>query len=324
MRALSTRLSIGRLSIGLFATAAAVGSLVVPATASVAATTVAASTATVAADSPGTGFGYGTDSASMNVTGSNPYKVPVIGGNYAGYMGMAGNWARWAGCKTGNFLAWAPTNANQANANYVNSKIGVGVGVYWYMGGPGVDPHWNGTTTEAANWGARQAAQTLAAIKGRYIPYPVIWADIELPQIAPAPDNGWNNVYTSLCSGKVKQSGIPASVDRAEFNGFAAYITSHSTYKVGVYSSPHDWGTIFGTGTASSIPNTYEWTYEPETSHLSPGAAGWCLHTVTACAQFFGGQTSASKYALMWQWSGGGGVRNGYGDFDQISIARLK
>ena len=42
------------------------------------------------------------------------------------------------------------------------------------------------------------------------------------------------------------------------------------------------------------------------------------------CAQFFGGQTSKSKYALMWQWSGGGGVRNGVGDFDQIDVARMK
>ena len=325
MRALSKRLSIG-----LFATAAAAGSLMVPATtaaattAPVAATTVTTSTAAVAASSPGTGFAYGTDSWPMTVTGSNPYQEPVIGGSYGGYMGMAGNWARWGGCKTGNFLAWAPANANQANSNYVKSKVGVGVGVYWYMGGPGVDPHWNGTTTEAANWGARQAAQTLAAIKGRYIPYPVIWADIEMPQIAPAPDNGWNKVYTSMCSGKVKQLHTPTSVDRAELNGFASYITSHSTYKVGVYSSLQDWTSIFGTGKDSLIPNTYEWTYQPETSHLSSAPAGWCLRGVHACAQFFGGQTSASKYALMWQWSGGGGVRNGYGDFDQINVARLK
>jgi hypothetical protein len=32
----------------------------------------------------------------------------------------------------------------------------------------------------------------------------------------------------------------------------------------------------------------------------------------------------SSKYALMWQWSGGGGVTNGHGDFDQIDVARLK
>ena len=35
------------------------------------------------------------------------------------------------------------------------------------------------------------------------------------------------------------------------------------------------------------------------------------------------GQTSSSKYALTWQWSGGGGVGNGIGDFDQIDSARL-
>src|SRR5438309_10577028 len=135
------------LGAGLLAVAAAVGALTVPATTAVAAT-------------PGTGFSYGTDSWPMSVTGSAPYQEPVIGGSYGGYMGMAGNWARWGGCKTGNMLAWAPANANQANQDYVKSHVGVGVGVYWYMGGPGVDPRWNGTTTGAYNWGARGAAQT--------------------------------------------------------------------------------------------------------------------------------------------------------------------
>ena len=50
---------------------------------------------------------------------------------------------------------------------------------------------------------------------------------------------------------------------------------------------------------------------------------GWCLKDNAGCAQFFGGQSSSSKYALAWQWSGGGGVRNAYGDFDQIDGARL-
>ena len=67
---------------------------------------------------------------------------------------MAGNWARTEGCKTGNFLAWSPTNSAQANTNYTKYHVGIGTGVYWYMGGPGVDPHWNGTTAEATKWGA--------------------------------------------------------------------------------------------------------------------------------------------------------------------------
>jgi hypothetical protein len=117
---------------------------------------------------------------------------------------------------------------------------------------------------------------------------------------------------------------VPAAVDRTEFNGFAAYLTAHSKYKTGVYSSPLIWPSIFGTGKNASIPNTYEWTYSPETARLSSPPGGWCLRGSATCAQFFGGQSSSSKYALVWQWSGGGGVRNAYGDFDQIDVARLK
>ena len=60
-----------------------------------------------------------------------------------------------------------------------------------------------------------------------------------------------------------------------------------------------------------------------ETASLADAPYGWRLdHGTGAYAQFFGGQTSASPYAIMWQWSGGGGVRNGFGDFDQIDGAR--
>jgi hypothetical protein len=52
--------------------------------------------------------------------------------------------------------------------------------------------------------------------------------------------------------------------------------------------------------------------------------AGWCLtgSASSVCAHFFGGVTRGSTYALMWQWSGGGGSRNGVGDFDQIDANR--
>ena len=287
----------------------------------------AASPAARAGDSPAA-FHYGTDSWPVSGTGSAPYVEPHVGGGYGGYMGMAGNWARRAGCHTGNFVAWSSANSAQANTNYSKYGTGVGTGVYWYMGGPGVDPHYNGTAAEASAWGAQQAAWTLADIKSLgVVKYPVIWADIELPGIEPAPDNGWNAVYTGPCSWHVAHNGIPASIDRADFNGFASYITGHSSYKVGVYSSPGVWTSIFGTGTASRIPNTYEWTYTPETKTVTASSApwGWCLSRGRGpCATFFGGQTSGSPYALMWQWSGGGGVRNGYGDFDQIDVARMR
>jgi hypothetical protein len=277
----------------------------------------------LANDSPA-GFWDGTDSWPMSERGSGPYQEPVIGGNYGGYMGMVGSWEWWFGCR-GRFLAWSKANSAQADTNFSTYHKGVGTGVYWFMGGPGVDPHYNGKAQEANAWGASQAARTLADIRAlpqnQRVTYRVVWMDIELPGISPAPDNGWDSVYTSPCSGTVKQSSVPAAVDRAEFNGFANYLSAHSSYVPGVYSAPGVWSRIFGTGSASVIRNTDEWTYLPETSNLGRAPSGWCLKS-GACASFFGGVTSASPHALMWQWSGGGGVRNRFGDFDQIDANR--
>ncbi len=261
----------------------------------------------------------------MAIRGSSAqYTLPVIGGYYGGYVGMTGNWANLPGCK--KIVVWSATNSAQANTDYTAHHEGIGTGVYWFMGGPGVDPHYNGTAAEASAWGAAQAARTLSNVAKLHVTYPVVFMDIEIPGNAPsytpAPDNGWNSVYTSSCSGVVKASSIPASVDRADLNGFAAYLTSHSSYKAGVYSAPDIWASIFGTGSAASIPNTYEWTYESFTSSLAHPPLGWCLRGTSTCARFFGGVTSGSKYAVMWQWSGGGGSFNGYGDFDQIDAAR--
>ena len=290
----------------------------------------AAASAAPAGDSP-PGFWWGTDSFAVSVPGSAPYSMPFLGGAYGGYIGMTGNWAYWLGCSgQEHFLAFSATDNAQAHTNYVTYHRGVGSGAYWFMGGPGVDPSYNGTASEATAWGARQASRALADIAdGHIFDYKVVWMDVELPGITPAPDNGWNSVYTSPCSGVVRQSSVPTSLDRADFNGFANYIAAHSSYKVGVYSSAAVWASIFGTGSASLIPNTYEWTYEPETTNYSGAYPyGWCLdHGSGPCAQFFGGQSSSSAHALMWQWSGGGGATNGIGgfngDLDTIDGARL-
>jgi hypothetical protein len=282
-----------------------------------------------AGDGPA-GFWWGTDSFPVSVPGSAPYTMPFLGGAYGGYIGMTGNWAYWQGCSgSEHFIAFSATNAAQAHTNFTTYHLGVGVGAYWFMGGPGVDPHYNGTAGEAYAWGQAQAARALADIANGAFDYKVVWMDIELPGDSPAPDNGWNSVYTSTCSGTVRTNGIPAAVDRADFNGFFDYVTAHSPYHVGVYSTASVWTQIFGTGSASLIPNTYEWTYEPETTNYT-GAfpSGWCLsHGSGPCAQFFGGQTNASSHAIAWQWSGGGGQLNGIGgfngDLDQIDSSRL-
>ena len=126
--------------------------------AATAATTTTAAPSALAADSP-SGFSYGTDSWPSNVELSNPYREPVLWGPYGGYIGMAGNWARVEGCKTGNMLAWSAVDSSKANTNYTKYHDGIGTGAYWYMGGPGVDPHYNGTTTEAST-GARPRRRT--------------------------------------------------------------------------------------------------------------------------------------------------------------------
>ena len=196
------------------------------------------------------------------------------------------------------------------------------------MAGPGVDPHYNGTTQEASAWGEAQAKAALSALAAHNpkINYPVVFLDVELPGHAPAytpaPDNGWNAVYTSPCSGKVRTNYVPAQVDRADFNGFADYLTSHSSYQAGVYSAPSIWQSIFGNG-AGRIPNTYEWTYNADTSSLRspPGRLVPDRHQHVR-AVLRRRHAAPVKYALMWQWSGGGGTYNGYGDFDQIDGSR--
>jgi len=266
------------------------------------------------------GFWWGTDSFPVPVPGGAPYSMPFLGGAYGGYIGMTGSWSYWLGCK-GGFIAFSSTNAAQAHTNYVTYHRGVGDGVYWFMGGPGVDPGYNGTAAEAAAWGARQAARTLANMTKEHVTYPIVLMDIELPGVAPAFDNGWADVYTSPCSGQVRQHGMPVALDRADFNGYWSYLGTHSAYKAGVYAAPGIWTQIFGTGSAASIPHTYEWTYEPENASMAEAPHGWCLKS-GGCAEFFGGVTATSPYALMWQWSGGGGVRNAIGDFDQIDASR--
>ncbi len=272
------------------------------------------------------GFWNGTDSSYLAIPGPAPYREPVIGGSYGGYIGMIGNWAGWQHC--GGKVVWSTADSTAARTNLVSHHLGIGVGGYWFMAGPGVDPHYNGTVREAGAWGADQAVRALSDLRAMSPEpnYPVVFMDVELPGNAPsytpAPDNGWNAVYTSACSGRVRTNYVAASLDRADFNGFADYLTAHSAYKAGVYSAPSIWQSIFGAGTDASIPNTYEWTYNADTRSLSHHPDAWCLAGTSTCARFFGGMTSAKKYALMWQWSGGGGTYNGHGDFDQIDASR--
>ena len=153
------------------------------------------------------------------------------------------------------------------------------------------------------------------------VPEPALAAERPVASVTTAPA-GFEGEGFPVRRAFAGLSPISPRLSRAEVNGFAAYLAGHSALQAGVYSSPPIWAQIFGHGRAARIPHLYEWTYNDTTSSLADQPAGWCLRGTGACARFFGGVTARSRYALMWQWSGGGGTWNGFGDFDQIDGSR--
>jgi hypothetical protein len=274
---------------------------------------------TARGDSPG--YYYGTDSSAPTACGRGPYTEPAsscANGTvrpYGEYMGMMGSWLNWKGCSTSG-LAWNQANYNMANDNFVNYHTGLGVAGYWFAAGPGRDPHYNGTVSEAAVWGVAQAKQAIAGLNGRLFSFRYIFLDIENNGVAPD-ENGWNTVWNGSCGRKIKASYIAPEVDYATFTGFRNYIDAHSPYLAGVYSaggrSYGSWTGIFG---GELVSHTAEWTFTSEQSALDfPGG----FSASGAGAQWFGNAPAPCQ--LMWQWSGGDGVLNGYGDFDQVKTA---
>ncbi len=226
-------------------------------------------------------------------------------------MGMAGNWARVEGCKTGNMLAWSAVDSAKANTDYTKYHDG------WHRrllvhGQSGCQPHYNGTATEASAWGAAQAADALGRMSRSTIT-PGGVADIELPGIKRRSTTAEQHLLLALQRGEGEDLH-PVGRDRADFNGFANYITAHSSYKVSVYSSAPVWNSIFGTGSDGSIrtPTSGPTCRRPQ-QLFATEPTGFCLHNSKTCARLFGGRASLSKYALMWQWSGGGGIVNKWG-----------
>jgi hypothetical protein len=267
------------------------------------------------------GYYYGTDSSAPTACGRGPYTEPAgscANGTirpYGEYMGMMGAWLNWQGCSRSG-LAWNQANYNMANDNFVKYHTGLGAAGYWFAAGPGRDPNYNGTYAEAMAWGAAQAKQAIARLNGKFFSFRYIFFDIENNGTAPD-GNGWNTVWNGPCGGRVKASYIAPEVDYATFSGFRNYIDAHSPYVAGVYSaggrSYGSWTGIFGGGV---IKHTAEWTFTSEQSELNFPHG---FSASNASAQWFANAPAACQ--LMWQWSGGNGVLNGYGDFDQVNAA---
>ena len=221
-----------------------------------------------------TGFYYGTDSAAPTACGNGgPYTEPRgscsngSAGPYGEYIGEVGTFMSWQGCTTAG-LAWDQANYNMATANVVKYSTGLGAAAYWFAGGPGRDPHYNGTAAEASTWGQQQAQAALAAMSGKVFDFRYVFFDVENNGVPPDGD-GWNTVWNGPCGNTVKASYIPANIDFATWTGFANYISAHSAYLPGVYSAGGDsygsWTGIFG---GQQLSYTAEWTFTNEQAQL--------------------------------------------------------
>jgi Protein of unknown function (DUF4232) len=269
------------------------------------------------------GFFYGTDSSLPTACGSGngPFTEPIgdcshgSAGPYGEYIGETGSFMNWQGCTTSG-LAWNQANYNMATDNLVDHGTGLGAAAYWFAAGPGRDPHYNGSASEATTWGQQQAEAALSDLNGRVFGFRYIFMDIENNGSPPDWD-GWNTRWNGACGDKVKASYIPANIDYATWQGFADYINAHSPYLAGVYSAGgYGYGGWIGIFGGEQLTNAAEWTFDDEQSQLklprgfsgSAASALWFANAPAACH-------------LLWQWSGGDGVLNGYGDLDQAEAA---
>ena len=268
------------------------------------------------------GFSYGTDSSAPTACGRGPYLEPAgscargTHGSYGEYIGEVGTWSNWQGCTSG--VAWNQTNYNMANSNLIRYHTGQGAAAYWFAAGPGRDPHYNGTVSEAAAWGVAQAQQAMSHVRGLFLGFRYIFLDVENNGTAPD-GNGWNTVWNGPCGSKVKARYIAPQVDYATFSAFRNYIDFYTPYLAGIYSagsrSYGSWTGIFG---LQQIHHTAEWTFNNEQAELRFPAG---FSGSNASPDWFA--SAPASCHLLWQWSGGNGVYNGYGDFDQLYAGNI-
>jgi hypothetical protein len=227
-------------------------------------------------------------------------------------VGEIGSYENTEGCTLGG-LNWNQTAYNDAQSNLTAHNVGVGAAGYYMLGGPGREPGGFTTTkADATNWGKLQAQEAVLRIT-QTLGLPVVFMDIQ-----DADPHGWNEAFSAVCplDGVEIANTIASSLDRLTFNGFWDYINNNTVYFPAVYAAGgsvgSSWNNIFGS--SQTLGNTLEWTYVNETSSLATFPAGWAVgstHPVWYAS-------APAKCELMWQWSGGDGVNNGVGDFDQI------
>lgn len=279
--------------------------------------------AALADDSPN-GFWWGSDdngpapssSANLCPSSSAPWLEPNTENNGCGHYGYyAGNVAGFQsldGCGSG--AVWNTTAAARVRENH-DTEANVGAIAYYYGGGPGSDPNYDGTTSEAYSWGQKQGKAAVNAASGYSLSERLIVLDVEDGGF-----EGWNEVDVPGTCYTQKSSGIATSVDRATFNGFWDYVFHTANYFIGVYSSAGEWNSIFGSGSDADLTGTTEVTADWGGNCHRPAPQGWSQPSGNCAANsptFYGGIGTGSDCAFGWQWSAGGD------DYDQIDFNRF-
>jgi hypothetical protein len=257
---------------------------------------------------------------------------------YQGYIGEAGTWTNYIGCSSGS-PAVVFSNWGKANSDYLNGWPkyhygGVGSGWYYYAGGPGADPSYNGTTSEAWNWGVEQAKNFISDVNAHTnanVIDLVVWMDDESSDPAiTGGGNGWNSIVTGCSS---YSATISPSVDRATIDGFASVISNAASYgywqdfnlDIGIYSSPDMWNQTFGSSSSGNITYVPEWSSECDQGTLNPiptslnGSGTQCYSNDNF--QSFGDHTNPD-YNDVWQWTDYSSAY-GSGDWDQFVIPNI-
>jgi hypothetical protein len=225
----------------------------------------------------------------------NPNSEPTCGGYYDSYVAEVDSLI--GGTPTYNPpVTYSSTDRSDfisaALANY-NNGHGIGAGAYDFLGGPADTP----VPYSFSGWGALQAQdftnfynQAQAATGG--LVQGALWGYVEIA--SGNPSYGW---YTD-------GSSASQSANVQILNGFINTLEAAKT-NVGIYSSPATWNTLFNENSA-----VVEWTYEGDSGPVSPCPVSFGGNS---SAQFFGGVSSSSNQAIMWQWSQSGG------DYDETS-----
>lgn len=251
----------------------------------------------------------GGDSANPTASGLDAY---CSGANFDMYVGQVGTFqtnggTAYEGINSGYNQS---TQINQAY-NQLNAGHGIGVGSYFFLGSLN-STHEALNGQNATEWGIYQGDEAAAYFdeaNSTTSPYEVnhyteniIYGDFESY-------GEWSSAYQTL-----NDDVWYGFVEAVEGNNIA----------VGAYTSADYWSTYFG----NPLVTVAEWTSETSENTINvgycPGATAFAPFNYASGksnpgADFYGGSSTSSSNALVWQWSYS--TSSTPGDFDQANIS---